>query len=177
MSDSTNIGINCKAKLQEKESRTDTVPIKIVDTNKKKVVIGTGLATSVPAILNSHSEKKKRILRVLLDSGSDGDLVFVQEGTKSYISFKERYAPQKWRTSNGIVTTIKVGVMDVIFPEFLSSKVASFKPDVVTIPKTANPPAYNLIIGVKSLAKIGAVLDFATYKLTIDSVTLLMSYK
>ena len=70
------------------------MPIKIVDTNcsnsKKKVVIGTGLATSVPAILNSHSKKKKRILCVLLDSGSDGDLVFVQENMKPYISFKER---------------------------------------------------------------------------------------
>ena len=65
------------------------MPIKVVDTNhsnsKNKVVMGTGLATSVPAILNSHSEKKKYILRVLLDSGSNGDLVFVQEGTKPYI--------------------------------------------------------------------------------------------
>ena len=64
MSDSSNIGNNCKAKLHEKEqTNTNTVPIKIVDTNysnsKNKVVIGTGLATSVPAILNSHSEKKK----------------------------------------------------------------------------------------------------------------------
>ena len=86
MCDLSNIGINCKAKLHEKETRTDTVLIKIIDTNysnsKKKVVIGTGLATSVPAILNSHSKKKKCILGVLLDSGSDGDLVFVQEGMK-----------------------------------------------------------------------------------------------
>ena len=33
MSDLSNIGNNCKAKLHEKETRTDTVPIKIVDTN------------------------------------------------------------------------------------------------------------------------------------------------
>ena len=63
MSDSSNIGINCKAKLHEKETRADTVLIKIVDTNysnnKNKVVVGTCLASSVPAILNSHSEKKK----------------------------------------------------------------------------------------------------------------------
>ena len=108
---------------------------------------------------------------MLLDSGSNRDLVFVQEGTKPYIPFKERNAPQKWRTSNGTFTTTKVGVMDVIFPEFSSSKVASFKPDVVTIPKTANPPACDLIIGVISLAKIGAVLNFVTYKLTIDNIT------
>ncbi len=66
--------------------------------------------------------------------------------------------------------------MDVIFTELLSSKVGSFKPDAVTIPKTANPPAYNLIIGVKSLVKIGAVLNFATYKLTIDNITLPMCH-
>ena len=98
------------------------MPIKIVDStysnSKSKVVIGTGLATSVPALLNSHSENKKRILLVLLDSGFDGDLVFVQEGTKLDIPFKERNTPQKWSTSNGIFTTTKVGVMDVIFPEF-----------------------------------------------------------
>ncbi len=66
--------------------------------------------------------------------------------------------------------------MDVIVPEFLSSKVVSFKPDVVTIPKMANPPAYDLIIGVKHLAKVGAVLNFATYKLNIDNVTLPMRH-
>ena len=63
MSDLSNIGNNCKAKLHEKETRTDDVQIKIVDTNytnsKSKVIIGTGLATSVPAILNSHSKKKE----------------------------------------------------------------------------------------------------------------------
>ena len=59
---SSNIGNNCKAKLHVKKTKTDTVPIKIVDTNysnnKDKVVIGTGLATSVPAILNSHEKKR-----------------------------------------------------------------------------------------------------------------------
>ena len=122
---------------------------------------------------------------MLLDSGSDGDLVFVQEGTKPYIPFKQRHAPQKWRTSKWTFTTTKVGEMDVIFSEFSKSKVASSKPDVVNVPKTSNPPAYNLIIGVKrlvkigavlDLVKIGAVLDFATYKLTIDNITLPMRH-
>ncbi len=67
MSDLSNIGNNCKAKLHEKVTRTDTVPIKIIDTNysnsKNKVVIGTGLATSIPAILNSHSKKEKSYSR------------------------------------------------------------------------------------------------------------------
>ena len=52
---------------------------------------------SIPPFLltNSHSKTRKpQALRVLLDIGSDGDLLFVHEGTKTYIPFKERYAPQ-----------------------------------------------------------------------------------
>ena len=126
-------------------------------------------------ITNSHNENRKpQELRVSLDSGSDGDLLFVHEGTKTYIPFKERYAPQKWRTSNGVFTTTKVGNMEVQFPAFSSSKRFTFKPDVVTVPKSAPPHIYDLIIGIKSFANIGAILDFATYNLTLDNVELPM---
>ena len=96
------------------------------------------------------------------------------KGQKIYIPFKERYAPQKWCTSNGVFTTTKVGNMEVQFPAFSSSKRFTFKPDVVTVPKSAPLPIYNLIIGVKSLANIGAILDFTTYNLTLDNVELPM---
>ena len=61
------------------------------------MVKGEGLVTSVLAVLtNSHSKNRKaQALRILLDSGSDGGLLFVREGTKTYIPFQERYAPQK----------------------------------------------------------------------------------
>jgi len=62
--------------------------------------------------------------------------------------------------------------MKVVFPEFSSSKVVHFKPGVVTVPKLAPPPVYHLIIGIKSLAKIGAILNFAGYSLTINSIEL-----
>ena len=64
--------------------------------------------------------------------------------------------------------------MEVQFPAFSSSKRFTFKPDVVTVPKSAPPPIYDLIIGIKSLANIGAILDFATYNLTLDNVELPM---
>ena len=95
-----------------------TVPDKFAQSSYsndcKRVVQGKGLVTSIIAILlNSHNKKHDRqILHVLLDSGSDGDLLFVHEETKTYIHFKERYAPQKWRTTNGVFTTINVGNMD-----------------------------------------------------------------
>ena len=110
----------------------------------------------------------------MLDSGSDGDLLFVHEGSKVVIPYKERYAPQKWRTSNGTFKTTNVGILDLNFPEFSKSKRATFKPDIVKVAKSEPKPAYDLIIGVKSLANMGAILDFANKELTIDHVTLPM---
>ena len=143
---------------------------------KRKVVRGTGMVTSVPAILYTKDKRtqSKRVLRVLLDSGSDGDLLFVKEGDKSPIPFKERFRPQKWRTSNGTFETSKVGKVELIFPEFSDSKMATFKPDVVQVPKESPPPVYDLIIGVQSLIKIGAILDFHKCQLTIDQISLPM---
>ena len=84
------------------------MPSKIVDkflyNLQQKVVIGTGLITSVPAITySSDSNHAKRVLRVLLDSGSDGDLLFLYDRDK-LTPTKRRISPQKWRTSNGTFT-------------------------------------------------------------------------
>jgi len=113
---------------------------------------------------------------ILLDSGSDGDLLFVYERTKLYIPYKERYAPQKWRTSNGTFTITKVGKMKLIFPEFSSFKDAYFSPDIITVMKSAPSSVYDLIIGIKSLTKIGAILHFSNITLTIDKVTFPMHH-
>ncbi|MCP4745877.1 MAG: hypothetical protein GY874_06995, partial [Desulfobacteraceae bacterium] len=129
---------------------------------------------------NSKSKNPKhkfKVLKVLLDSGSDGDLLFVQKGTNCIIPLKKRVLPQKWRTSNGTFMTKNVGDLKLRFPEFSRSKVASFQPDIVEVPKTAAAPVYDLILGVKSLANMGAILDFAEATITIDQVTLPMRAK
>ena len=64
----------------------------------------------------------KRVWRVLLDSGSDGDLLFFHPSNKEYIPSKERLRPQKRTTSNGTFKTTKVGNLDLKFPEFSESK-------------------------------------------------------
>ena len=98
--------------------------------------------------------------RVLLDSGSDGDLLFVQKGLKENVPFKERFRPQKWGTLNGTFRTTKVGNLDMIFPEFSESKIMHLKPDIVDIPEKDTKPAYDLILGTEILAKLGVILDF-----------------
>ena len=160
------------------ELPSNTMPNKIVDkflyNLQQKVVIGSGLITAIPAITySSNSNHAKRVLRVLLDSGSDGDLLFLYDGD-TLTPTKKRISPQKWRTSNGTFTTTEVGDLKVTFPEFSNSKRASFRPDVIRLPKNSTKPVYDLIIGVQSLANLGCILDFASKSLTIDSVQLPM---
>jgi hypothetical protein len=44
---------------------------------------------------------KNKIIRVLLDSGSSGDLLFIKKGSSKRISVVKRVVPQSWGTSNG----------------------------------------------------------------------------
>jgi len=62
----------------------------------------------------------------------------------------------------------------LIFPQFLSFKGAYFSLDIITIPKYEPSLVYDLIIDIKSLTKIGAILNFSDNTLTIDKVTLRM---
>ena len=51
---------------------------------------------------------KTKTIRVLLDTGSSGDLLFMQKG-KIDIPIVKRAVPQSWNTSNGTFQTKKVG--------------------------------------------------------------------
>jgi hypothetical protein len=59
-----------------------------------------------------HSNKhyKKQIVRVLVDSGSDGDLVFVNKDKPMLLPYSKRLVPKSWNTLNGIFQlSIKLG--------------------------------------------------------------------
>jgi hypothetical protein len=49
---------------------------------------------------NKHS--KQKLVRVLLDSDSDGDIVFVSKDKPMLLPYSKRLVPQSWNTSNGI---------------------------------------------------------------------------
>jgi hypothetical protein len=58
----------------------------------------------------SNKHYKKQIVRVLLDSGSDGDLVFVNKDKPMLLPYSKRLVPQSWNTSNGIFKlSVKLG--------------------------------------------------------------------
>ncbi len=65
---------------------------------------------------------KQKTIRVLLDTGSSGDLLFVRKGSHKYIPTLKRAVPQSWGTSNGTFKTKKVGEITLSFAEYSLSK-------------------------------------------------------
>ncbi len=50
----------------------------------------------------SNKRCKQKIVRVLLDSGSDSNLIFVNKDDPMLLLYSKRLVPQSWNTSNGI---------------------------------------------------------------------------
>jgi hypothetical protein len=66
-----------------------------------------------------HSNKhyKQKLVRVLLDSGSDGDLVFVDKDKPMLLPSSKRFVPQSWNTPNGIFQTKRKAEIELNFFE------------------------------------------------------------
>ncbi len=55
--------------------------------------------------LRSNKHCKQMIVWVLLDSGSDGDLIFVSKDKPMLLPYSKRLVPQSWNILNGIFQT------------------------------------------------------------------------
>jgi hypothetical protein len=117
---------------------------------------------------------KHKTIRVLLDTGSSGDLLFLEKGSNKYIPVVRRAVPESWSTSNGTFKTEKVGEVKLSFVEYSASKKVHLRPDIVEYPRGGLPPLYDLIIGKQTFHDIGAVLDFKERTITIDEILLPM---
>jgi hypothetical protein len=113
---------------------------------------------------------KQKTIRVLLDTGLSGDLLFVRKGSQKYIPTLKRAVPQSWGTSNGTLKMNKVGEVTLSFVEYSLSKSVHLTPDIVEYEAGAMTPLYDLIIGKQTLHDIGALLDFKEKTITIDSI-------
>ncbi len=76
---------------------------------------------------------KNKTVRVLLDSGSSGDLLFMKKGSSKCISIVKWVAPQSWGTSNGTFVTDRVGDIEISFVKYLASKKVRLQLDIVSI--------------------------------------------
>jgi hypothetical protein len=108
-------------------------------------------------------------VRVLLDSGSDGDLIFVDEDKPILLPSAKRLVPQLWNTSNGRFQTTCKAEIELNFFEYSNSKRYLAAPDIVEYNKI-NKPQYDIILGVKTMKEYGIILDFKDKMITIDEV-------
>ncbi len=112
-------------------------------------------------------------MQVLLDSGSDSNLVFVDKVKPMLLPSSKRLVPQSWNTSNGMFQTKRKAEVELIFFEYSNSKRYLTEPDIVEYDKN-NWPQYDLILGVKTMKKYGIILHFKDRMITVDEVKLPM---
>jgi hypothetical protein len=117
---------------------------------------------------------KQKAIGVLLDTGSSGDLLFLETGSNKNIPIVSRAVPESWSTSNSTFKTKKVGEVELSFVEYSACKKVHLHLGIVEYPKGGPPPLYDLIIGKQTLHDIGAVLDFKERTITIDEILLPM---
>ena len=135
---------------------------------------GTDLDQAGHHISNKKVPRKK-IIKVLLDSGSDGDLLFHEKGTGKHFPYLTRQVPKSWCTSNGVFHTKGKASVQVKFFEYSNSKRVKLTPDVVEYEeKTMGKPVFDLIVGTKTLNELGIVLDFKQKIITLDEIELPM---
>jgi hypothetical protein len=117
---------------------------------------------------------KNKTIRVLLDSGSSGDLLFMKKGSSKHISVVKPVVPQSWGTSNGTFITNKVCDIGISFVEYSASKKVRLQPDIVEYSPGDQAPMYGLIIGKQTMHDLEVKLDFQEKTITIDKILLPM---
>ncbi len=116
---------------------------------------------------------KQKLVRVLLDSGSDGNLVFVDKDKPMLLPSLKRLVPQSWNTLNGMFQTKRKAEIKLNFFEYSDRKRYLVEPDILEYDKN-NRPQYDLILGVKTMKRCGIILDFKDKMITVDGVKLPM---
>jgi hypothetical protein len=108
---------------------------------------------------SSNKLYKQKLVRVLLDSGSDGDLVFIDKDKPILPPSSKRLVPQLWNILNGMFQTKRKAEIELNFFEYFDRKRYLAEPDIVEYDKNSKPQ-YDLILGVKTMKQYGIILDF-----------------
>jgi hypothetical protein len=143
-----------------------------------------GKTTAIVAVMrgrpkhNHHRERsnkhyKQKLVQILLDSGSDGDLIFIDKDKPMLLPFSKRLVPQSWNTLNGRFQTTQKAEIELNFFEYFNSKRYLAAPDIVEY-KKINRPQYDIILGVKTMKEYGIILDFKDNMIAVDEVKLPM---
>jgi hypothetical protein len=114
----------CGLRSPSQKSRKGQIPKKLVSKLKKLELNCTNFMLNSKKTCSDRTKKpepsissglyvKIKTIRVLLDSGSSGDLLFMKKGSSKCISIVKWVIPQLWGTSNGTFITDKVGHIEI----------------------------------------------------------------
>jgi hypothetical protein len=83
----------------------------------------------------SNKHYTQKLVWVLLDSGSDGNLVFVDKDKPMLLPSSKRLVPQLWNTSNEMFQTKRKAEIELNFFKYSDSKRYLAEPDIVKYDK------------------------------------------
>jgi hypothetical protein len=116
---------------------------------------------------NKHYEQK--LVQVLLNSGSDGNLVFVRKDKPIMLPYSKRLVPQSWNTLNGIFQTKHKARVELNFFNYSDSKRYYSEHDVVEY-KKGSKMHYDFILDTKTMKELSIMTDFKAKTITIDII-------
>ncbi len=115
---------------------------------------------------------KNKTIRLLLDSGSSGDFLFMRKGPVNAFLLQSGLSFSHGGTSNVTSITDKVDDIEISFVEYLASKKVRFQLDIVEYSPGDQASMYDLIIGKQTMHDLGVVLDFKEKTIHIDEILL-----
>jgi hypothetical protein len=174
-----------RSKSPSQKSRKGQIPKKLASKSKKLELNCTNLeinckktcsdcAKTPDPSVSSGLLVKNTTIRVLLDSGSSGDLLFMKKGSSKGISVVKRVVPQSWGISNGTFITDRVDDIENSFVEYSASKKICLQLKIVEYSPGDQAPMYDLIIGKQTRHDLGVKLDFQEKTITKDKILLPM---
>jgi hypothetical protein len=151
------------------------IPIKDPPEGKTTAIVAVMRGRSKHDCPRQGSDKhyKRKLVRVLLDSGSDGDIIFIDKDKPMLLPTVKRLVPQSWNTSSGRFQTTRKAGIGLNFFEYSDSKRYLAAPDIVEYSKI-NRPQYDIILGVKTMKESGIILDFKDKMIIVDEIKLPM---
>ncbi len=88
---------------------------------------------------DSNKHYKQNLVWVLLDFGSDGDLVFVDKNKPMLLPSSKRLVPQFWNTLNRMFQTKRKAEIKLNFFEYSNRKRYLTEPDIIEYDKNNRP--------------------------------------
>jgi hypothetical protein len=111
-------------------------------------------------ILRTSTGKKRRTIRILLDTGATGSFLTGKHTTK----LRVKQTPEGvWKTGNGTITTSKKVKAQFILPELYADRVIEHTFNVLD-----TNIGYDMIIGTDLMSELGFTLNFSTHTIEWD---------